>query len=245
VFLAATAAAAVFGPAAAPARAVATTVAADSVVVPSTLHFGVMEPGEAQSQTATLTTDAPADATFVRAVVSGTGSLAGHLSTSVEACAVAWTADACSVGAALLAEGPVGTGIDTTIAVPVPAAGVAYLRVTLALDNAAPANGASTVSYELSLVAPDEVTPTPSPTRAPTPAPTDGPTQAPTPPPAQPPVGQTPPLSTTGAETAALGAAALALVLLGLTVRGWLRGRSPEPTGPDDSGPHAGTGRLP
>ena len=211
--------AAVLGPAAAPARAAATTaVATDSVVAPSTLHFGVMEPGETQSQTVTLTTTAPDGAAFVRAVASGTGSLAPHLTTSVEACAVAWTTDGCGGGGAtLLAEAPVGDGVDATIAVPVPATGVAYLRVTLALDDGAPANGTSTVSYEMHLVAPDDVPPTPSPT------------QQPTEQPPQPPV-QPPSLSTTGAETAALGAAALALVLLGLTLRAWQRGRGPDTT---------------
>jgi len=170
-----------------------------------------MEPGETQSQTATLTTDARDGVAVVRAVVSGAGSLAEHLTTSVESCAVAWTSGVCGAGGAVLVEGPVSTGVDTTLDVPVPADGVAYLRVTLALDLAAPAGGEGTVTYGLDLLAPDATAAGGLSTDA----------------------GQAAGgLATTGAEAAALGAAALALVALGLTLRAWVRDRRrPAPTG--------------
>ena len=174
----------------------------DTAVTPGTLQFGAMDPGTTEVRTATLTTDAPGGAAFVRAVVSGTGALADHLTTQVEACTVAWTAQGCSAGGVVLLDGPVAPGVDTTLDVPVPTSGVAYLRVALTLDAAAPGNAASTVTYELSLLAPDAVVP-------------------PTPPEPASPV----PLPTTGAEAAALGAAALALVSLGLTLRAWVRER--------------------
>jgi hypothetical protein len=192
--------------------AVGSVAAGETVVEPATLHFGVMLPGEARSQTATLTTDAPGGTALVRAVVSGTGTLAEHLATSVEACAVAWTATGCARRGAVLVDGPVGPGVETTFEVPVPAGGVAYLRVTLTLDDAAPAGEAGTVAYELDLVGPDPGTAAGG-------LSSDDAVAA----------GG---LAATGAEVAALGAAGLALVALGVTLRAWVRERRrPAPTG--------------
>lgn len=201
VVLAATLTSTLAGAAVAPARAAAVGAASsDTVVVPGTLRFGELGPGSTAVQTATLTTRAPADAAFVRAVVGGVGTLADHLSTQVEACAVPWAGDVCGSGGVVLVSGPVGGGIDTVLDVPVAGTGVAHLRVTLTLDAAAPAGGAGTVTYELHLVAPDQVAP-PAPDRS------------------------TGPLPTTGAETAALVAAATALVALGLALRTLVRER--------------------
>lgn len=201
VVLAATLTATLSGAAVAPARAGEVTAAAsDTVVTPSSLHFGELEPGATAVRTATLTTSPRDRAAFVRAVVTGAGTLVDHLTTQVEACTVPWVADTCSAGGVVLVAGPVGDGVDTVLDVPVARAGVAHLRVTLALDAAAPAGGASTVSYELHLVALDEVAP-------------PGP------------VGPPGPLPTTGMEAAAIGAAALALLALGVSLRTWVRGR--------------------
>lgn len=189
--------------AAVPARAAeVAAAAADSVVTPGTLQFGAMEPGATEVQTAVLTTDASDDVAVVRAAVSGTGELVEHLTTRVEACAVAWTAQGCGAGGVLLLAGPVAPGTDAALDVPVPASGVAYLRVSLTLDGAAPANAASTVAYQLDLLAPDAVVP-----------------------PVPPDTGSPVPLPTTGVDAAALAAAALALVALGLTLRTWVRER--------------------
>lgn len=176
-----------------------------SDVTPSTLHFGTLEPGETAAQTATLTTDAPAGSVYVRALASGTGTLADHLATSVEACDVPWTTAGCSTGAGVLLEGAVAPGVDTTLDVPVPASDVTYLRVTLALDATAPPGGAGTVSYELHVLGPDAPLPPQPPGPGPGPAPG--------------------PLPVTGVEAAALGAAALALTALGVALRTWVRER--------------------
>ena len=90
--------------------------------------------------------------------------------------------------------------------VPVPASGVAYIRVGLTLDAAAPANAASTVSLPAA----------PGGTRRRRGADTTrargaGAARS----------GDHGPLPTTGADAAALAAAALALVALGLTLRTW------------------------
>jgi hypothetical protein len=194
--------------AALPARATTgVALAGDTTVEPSILDFTEMSPGTTQVRTATLTTAAPDEAAFVRAVVTGAGPLVDHLTTRVEACPVAWTAQGCSAGEVLLVAGPVSAGVDTALRVPVPATGVAYLRVALTVDATAPANATSTVRHELHLLAPDTVPPVPP-----------GPAQP------VPPVGGGP-LATTGAEVAALLAAALALAALGLTLRTWGRGR--------------------
>ncbi|KQY24409.1 hypothetical protein ASD16_02375 [Cellulomonas sp. Root485] len=208
VVLAATLIAALPG-AAVPARAA--TVGAAATDPPAvTLQFGGMDPGTTEVRTAALTIDAPEDAALVRAVVSATGGLVDHLTTRVEACSVPWGALGCSAGGAVLLDGPVAPGLDESLDIPVPASGVAYIRVGLTLDGAAPANAASTVTYRLDLVAPD-------PAVAPTPP---GPGE-----PAPPAPGTTVPLATTGADAAALAAAALALVALGLTLRTWVRER--------------------
>ncbi|WP_456787397.1 hypothetical protein [Cellulomonas sp. P5_C5] len=216
VVLAATLIAALPG-AAVPARA-GTVVAAvpDPRVSPGTLQFERIEPGTTEVRTATVTPDAPDGAAVVRAVVSGTGELAAYLTTRVEVCAVAWTAQGCSAGEVVLVAGSVGAGMDATLDVPVPESGVAYLRVGITADSAAPANAASRVSYELHLLAPDAPPPTPAPSPSAPPVAGGGGPPAPAGP------GYLP---TTGAEIAALGAAALALVALGLTLRTWGRER--------------------
>lgn len=192
-------------PAAAASARPASVVAAagETTVTPSTLVFAEMAPGTTQVRTATLTTASPDDAAIVRAVVSGTGELVDHLTTLVEVCEVAWTAQGCSTGGLVLVAGPVGAGLDNALQVPVPASGVAYLRVALTLDDSAPVNAASSVRHELHLVAPD----------------------APPVPPGPVPPAIPGPLPTTGSEIAALGAAALALAALGLTLRTWARER--------------------
>jgi hypothetical protein len=216
VMLATLTTAALSGAAVAPARA-AGPVPADSSVTPVLLHFGEMDPGSTEVRFATLTTDAPDDAAIVRALVSGTGELADHLTTQVQVCAVPWTGAGCSAGGSVVVAGDVGEGVDTTLEVPVPDGGVAHLRVSLSLDETAPARSASTISYELHLVAPDVLTPTPEP--SPTPGPGPGPDPDPGPGPAP------GPLPVTGAEALSLGGAALALVALGLTLRTWARER--------------------
>ena len=189
----------------------AATVVAAASDPPVILLFESMDPGTTEAKTAALTTDAPDGAALVRAVVVGTGELADHLTTLVEACSVPWVGPDCSAGGAVLLAGPVAPGVDERHDIPVPESGVAYIRVELTLDGAAPANASSTVRYRLDLVAPDA------------PVPPDPGTPSTGPVPGTP--GSAPPLAVTGAEAAALGAAALALVALGLTLRTWVRER--------------------
>jgi hypothetical protein len=176
---------------------------ADAVVDPELLVFDALAPGETSSAVTTLRVDAPSAATIVRADVGATGELVPHLTTVVESCDEPWTAAGCASGATLLVEGPVSSS-DSALQVPVPASGVVHVRVGMTLSDGAPPDTSGTVVYRLDLVGDDA----------------EG--------------GGTddgagggggsggPPLATTGADVAAIGAAALALVALGAVLH---RGR--------------------
>lgn len=162
---------------------------AEAVVDPDLLVFDALAPGETSSAVTTLRVDAPSAAAIVRADVSATGELVPHLTTIVESCDVPWTSAGCSSGTTLLVEGPVAAS-GSALDVPVPATGVVHLRVGMTLSDDAPPDSSGTVVYRLDLVGDDA---------------DDGGEGA----------GGGPPLATTGADVAAVGAAALALVALG------------------------------
>ena len=205
--------AALVGAAAAPARAAGTlAVATDSVVAPATLHFGVMEPGETQSRTATLTTDAPHAAASCAPSSPGRASLAEHLTTSVEACAVAWTGRRlphrrrrCSSTGR---SAPVSTRRSRS---PCPASGVAYLRVT---PHARRGGTRRRGGHGDLRAAPPRPRPGDRSCAPPEPPSADAPRCRP-PAPRRPRSGRRP----------------LALVALGLTLRGWVRERRATPAG--------------
>lgn len=178
---------------------------ADATVEPEDLVFDTLAPGETSSAVTTLRVDAPSGAAIVRAEVAATGELVPHLTTAVESCATAWTVAGCAPGATLLVEGPAASS-GSALRVPVPATGVVHLRVGMTLSDDAPPEASGTVVYRLDLVGDDAGG-----------GGTDG--------------GGTdgggtddgagdggsggPPLASTGADVAAVGAAALALVALG------------------------------
>ena len=209
VVLAATLVAALPG-AAVPARAAAVVAAAvETTVTPGTLQFGGMDPGTTEVRTATLTTDAPDDAAFVRAVVSGTGELADHLTTLVEACAVAWTAQGCSAGGVVLRR---RTGRRR-----------AWTRRSTCPCRRAGSRTCASRSPWTTRRPPTRRA------RSRTSCTSWRPTP-PSPPTRRPGTGAGPRRRARarchdGAEVAALGAAALALVALGLTLRTWVRER--------------------
>ncbi|WP_251149983.1 hypothetical protein [Cellulosimicrobium sp. Marseille-Q4280] len=186
---------------------------ADAVVDPELLVFDALAPGETSSAVTTLRVDAPSAATIVRADVSAQGELVPHLTTVVESCDEPWTAAGCASGATLLVEGPVSSSdsaLQVPVPVPVPATGIVHVRVGMTLSDSAPPDTSGTVVYRLDLVGDDA----------------EG--------------GGTddgagggggsggPPLATTGADVAAIGAAALALVALGAVLH---RGRRPTDRG--------------
>lgn len=136
------------------AAAWAPAAAADSVVTPGQLVFGPVAAGESASRTTTLTAG-HADAVLVAASATGTGTISSSLTSRLEACATPWTATGCADGGAALLAGPVD-GATRTVSVPLPADGVAYLRVTLRLDEAAAPGASGSVTYRLALSALDD-----------------------------------------------------------------------------------------
>ncbi|WP_435737196.1 hypothetical protein V5D56_00945 [Cellulosimicrobium sp. PMB13] len=170
---------------------------AEAVVDPELLVFDALAPGETSSAVTTLRVDAPSAAAIVRSEVSATGELVPHLTTVVESCDAPWTSAGCLTGATLLVEGPVAVS-DSELQVPVPATGVVHVRVGMTLADDAPPGSSGTVVYRLDLVGDDadEGGEGSGDDRG------EG-------------AGGGPPLATTGADVAAVGAAALALVALG------------------------------
>lgn len=170
--------------------------AADAAVDPDLLVFDDLAPGDTAFASTTLRVDAPSGASVVRAGVTSSGELAPFLTTVVEACDDAWTADGCRPGATVLVDGPAASSASE---LRLPAAPVVHLRVGVSLSDDAPPDARGAVVYRLDLVGD-----TADDGAADGGLGGDG--------------GGMPPLATTGADVAAAGAAALALVALGVAL---------------------------
>lgn|GEM_PF-1048500 len=156
-----------------------------SDVDPAVLTFGEVAPGDTVYRETVLRADPDAGPALVAAGAYGTGSLTPYLTTSVQWCAVPWSAGVCTSGATTLVDTPVTAGgTPDVLDVAVPASGSAYLRVGVSVRPGAPARSSASITYLLTLVGDDlapDPSPAPSPTPSPDPAPTPGATRTPTP----------------------------------------------------------------